>query len=234
MKYDGYCYNVINDIVNQIKKYTETSIVVTGILYGPPEWARVSCTNEMQIFCTSKDADIKDYGRFVGFFSWFFNRENGHGRVTDFVIHNEVNSAEWFNYGVSLGNYDVDTWITLYKNNFNIAYDYERKEQKQAKVLISFEHYFDSSFDIYFFQDPERLSVVSFLLCLLPKLGGGEWRLAFHVYPVKDTFDIFDYPFVTFGNIGILASWLRQTYPNSPYVWEMQLTENGLNYMTKQ
>lgn len=234
VKYDGYCYNVIKDIENQIKAYTDGGVVVTGIMYGPPEWARRPCDNAMQWFCAPTDEATKDYGRFVGFIAWYYNGENGHGRVADFVIHNEVNSAEWFNYGATVGNYDMDTWITIYANNFNAAYDYARKEQKQAKILISFDHCFEKTFDLFFYQDPARISVMTFIPKLVPKLNGREWRVAFHAYPATNTFGVNDLPYVTFGNIGVLAAWLRQAYPNYPYAHEIQLTENGINCLTKE
>lgn len=235
VKYDGYCYTIQQAHVDAIKLYTSNKIVVTGVLYGVPAWARRQCPVEKTsgaIFCAPTEEGSKDYGRFVGFIAWYFNGANGNGRVADFVIHNEVNASEWFNYGCTKGTCDVDTWTTIYSQSWNAAYDYVKKEQADGKVLISFEHNFDSSLDKMLQNDRPVMSVETFLKNLVPKLGDRKWRLAYHCYPsnlLDPTISADDYPIITFGNIGILAGWLRKNYPNNPEAWEIQLTENGFN-----
>ena len=74
------------------------------MFYGVPSWARRNCpagAAVSDIFCAPKDANAVDYGRFVGFIANYFNGQQAHGRVADFVIHNEVNSPSWYNVGCS-------------------------------------------------------------------------------------------------------------------------------------
>ncbi len=233
VKYDGYCFNVDGNTANVIKQYTDRGVVVTAVVYGVPDWARRSCTNVVSpIFCAPTDDGAKHYGRFVGFLANYFNGEKGHGRIADFVIHNEVNATEWFNYGCTSGNCNVDTWTSIYAQSWNAAYDAARKEQKQAKVLISFEHHFGSAFDSMLNNARPVVSAETFLSKLIPKLGTREWRIAWHSYPpnlLDPAFGANDWPRVTFGNLGVLAGWLRKNYPDKPYTWEIQLTENGIN-----
>ena len=239
--YEGYCYNVKSGnpaaTAAAIKTYSDAGVVVTAIVYGVPAWARRNCSGATlsgDWFCAPKDENTADYGRFVGFLAHYFNGENGHGRIADFVIHNEVNASSWFNIGCnqSTCRNKTEEWITVYANNYNAAYDYARKEQKQAKVLISFDHFFGSSFDAMLSNAIPELSVQTFLTRLVPKLGNRDWMLAYHSYPpdlTKPAFGADDYPRVTFGNLGVLAGWLRQTYPSDPHAWEIHLTENGIN-----
>ena len=102
--YDGYCFNIDQHTVDHVKTYSDNGVVVTGVFYGVPGWARRDCPSSAvtaPMFCAPKNENARDYGRFVGFIAQYFNGENGHGRVADFVIHNEVNSPSWFNIGCS-------------------------------------------------------------------------------------------------------------------------------------
>ena len=83
----------------------------------------------------------------------------------------------------------------------------------------------------------QHKSVEDFIQKLVPKLGNREWRIAFHSYPPglgEPQFSANDWPMITFGNIGVLAGWLRQHYQDKPHAWEIHLTENGLNGRPEQ
>ena len=234
VQYDGYCFNKNQAIIDAIREYTNHGVVVTAVVYGVPDWARRDCVNpkkrvvQAPMFCAPVDGKASDYGRFAGFVANFFNGEKGNGRVADFVIHNEVNSYMWFNIGCSDTNCNLNTWTRVYADSYNAAYDYIKKEQKNAKVLISFDHYFGATKGISYRAD-------NFLKTLVPKLGNRDWMLAFHSYPpdlASPEFGANDYNnhgIISFGNIGVLAGWLRRHYPNDPHAWEIQLTENGIN-----
>ncbi len=234
--YDGNCFTVDANVAEQIRKYTERGIVVTAIIWGVPAWARIAgCESYKTMhphFCAPASGKEQDFGRFAGFLAHYFNGENGHGRIADFVIHNEVNNYQWFNPGHnSLTASNLELQAKTYAASFNAAYDYVRREQKQAKVLISLDHFFGQN-------DTTNGSFASrdFLIKLIPQLGEREWRLAYHSYPpnlIKPVFGPDDWKDanqrITFGTLGILAAWLRQNYPTKPYTWEIQLTENGIN-----
>ncbi len=234
--YDGNCFKVSADTEKQIKEYTDAGVVVTAIVYGVPEWAVIpdcsSLSEQDPLFCAPADGKEKDFGRFAGFLAHYFNGDNGHGRIADFVIHNEVNNYEYFNPGInSLTSDNLKKQAAAYAKSFNAAYDYIRKEQKQAKVLISLDHFFGKPNS-----DNGSFASKDLLKELIPKLGDREWRLAYHSYPpnlLEPEFGLNDWKdhdeIITFGTLGILAAWLRQNYPDKPYTWEIQLTENGIN-----
>ena len=238
VKYDGYCFTVEPSNAAAIKTYTDAGVVVTGVVYGVPSWARRSCSSGSVVaahFCAPTESGAADYGRFAGFLAWYFNGLNGNGRVADFVIHNEVNASEWFNYGCAAGTCDPATWASVYAQSYNAAYDAVKKEQPHAKILISFEHHFGSSFDSKLSNTRPVVSAQTFLSHLIPKVGSRDWRIAWHSYPpnlLSPDFGAMDWPRVTFGNLGVLAGWLRQNYPSDPHAWEIQLTENGINGVT--
>ena len=231
--YNELCYKLDQASINAIRQYTNAEVMVTGVLIGVPDWARRSCTQAAaQIFCAPTDEGSIYYGLFAQFMAYYFNGENGNGRIADFVIHNEVNAIEWFNFGCNDGDCNVDIWTAIYAQSYNMAYDGIKKEQKIAKVLISLEHDFYKELDFLVKSKNSVISCETFLEKLIPQLGNREWRLAFHSYPpnlLKPEFGADDYPDITFGNIGALLGWLHKNYPDKPYTWEVQLTENGIN-----
>ena len=231
--YNGFCYTLNRDTIDKIKIYTNADVMVTAVVYGVPDWARRPCSyGPSPMFCAPTDEGATFYGYFLKFLAFYFNGENGNGRIADFVIHNEVNAIWWFNYGCNNGNCNLDTWTSVYADSYNAAYDGVISEQKNAKVLISFEHDFFSDLDHRIKDQDCVVSCETFLKYLIPKLGKRKWRLAFHSYPIdllKPEFGANDYPYVTFGNIGALSGWLHKNYPNNPHAWEIQLTENGIN-----
>ena len=163
--YDGYCF--IPALRELVQQYTSKQLMITGILIVPPEWARrgnTECKQRDKNFCSPDDAT--EFGRFAGFLAWYFNGQNGHGRISEFVIMNEVNAAEWYNTGCGGAKAcNVDKWVRSYAQVYNAAYDRIRSHQRQAPVLISFQHDFGSELDHAL--APLHVSVTSHLHCFV-------------------------------------------------------------------
>ena len=234
-EFKGRCY-IPDAFDTAIREYSQRGIQVTGVVYGVPAWARTGNTNcspagsGFEIFCSADDP--AEFARFAGMLAFRFNGLNGYGRIIDFVIHNEVNSNVWYDVGCGSGTAcDKETWIQRYASDFNAAYDAITLQQPTAKVLISFEHHFGSTFEDLTATYP-TIAVENFILSFAQKTGSRQWRTAFHSYPPDlryPQFGINDWPRVTFGNLGVLAGFLRRNFPASPWAWEIQLTENGIS-----
>lgn len=235
-EYDGRCFVVGADVEDAIADWSARGVVVTAVLYGVPAWARVGnpgCSPHapgFEIFCTPDDAS--DFARFAGMLAERYDGLHGHGRIADFVIHNEVNANAWFDIGCGQGvPCDTETWIQTYVDNYVAAYDAIKAHQSEAKVLASFEHHFDTTFDQP--ADPNALlSVKTFVTELDARVGDREWMIAYHPYAPDLRSPVFspsDLPRVTYGNLGVLLGWLRTAFPDEPHAWQVQLTESGIN-----
>ena len=185
-EYDGRCYTIDRNVDKAIKDYTDRGVVVTGILYGVPAWARQGSTgcspiaDGFEIFYAPDDP--KDFGRFGGMLARRYDGLHGHGRIADFVIHNEVNTNAWFDIGCGQGvPCDQEKWIQTYVDNYNAAYDRIKSHQGAAKVLISFEHHFDTEFDRPS-DSNAMISVKTFLKGVAARAGDRKWMEAYHPY----------------------------------------------------
>ncbi len=148
------------------------------------------------------------------------------------MIHNEVNTNAWFDIGCGDGvPCNADTWIQTYVDNYAAAYDAIVQHQSEAKVLLSFEHHFDTEYD----QPSESFAMISvktFITEFADRIGDRKWRVAYHPYApnlLAPEFSPLDLPRVTYGNLGVIVAWLRATFPDKPYTWEVELTESGIN-----
>lgn len=232
--YDGHCFKPPADVDARIRRFTDAGLPVMAIVFATPSWARGTrpChpyNSWSDVFCVPDNP--ADYARFAGYLAHHYDGSAGQGRLTDFVIENEVNLNQWFDTGCGAGvPCDLDSWAADYAAEYNAAYDAIRAVQPHAEVLISLTQHFESVLDRPDDVHPSY-SIKTFLPRLVPLLGDRAWQLALHPYPrsVTPTIDARDLPYATLGDPGVVVGWLRATYPDVPSAWNVEFTEQGLN-----
>lgn len=212
---------------------------MSAVVYGVPAWARgqLSCPAPAgyDIFCVPNNAS--DYGRFVSLMAHRYNGQNGHGRVVDFVVMNEVTSNDWFNVGCGQSSgvsCDRNLWLDKIGACYNAAYDAVVTAQgSDARVLISVTHHFDTVFDVMSGAHP-TLSAKSVLKGIDARAGSRKWRVALHPYPPDLIHPAFSPDDInggrcTYGSLGALQGWIMQQWPTKTHAHIIQLTESGIN-----
>lgn len=242
--FDGYCFAVEPNNEYIIQTFSSYNVMVTGILLGTPDWARISPCNKPpleQLWCGTAPGYSAHFGRFAKFIANRYNGLNGVGRVVNFVIHNEVGSP-WAYFTDECGTgipgspatCTVNAQVARYAADYNQAYDGIKSQQAAAKVLVSIGGYF---------QGPDNpnppspgvpvpgITIPTYLTTFHSYAGGRAWQLAVHAYNMSDVSPVHsvDDPQITPGSIGKLTGWLRRQFPSTPSAWEVHMTENGIH-----
>jgi len=143
-----------------------------------------------------------------------------HGRVSGFIIGNEVNSHWWW---CNMGRATMEEFADDYLDAVRLAHDAVRRQSSWARVYVSLEHHWNIRYpagdDRQAF--PGRDFVDYFARRARDSAGGDfDWHIAFHPYPENlfeprfwiDTsaLDDEDTPRITFKNLEVLTNYLRR------------------------
>ncbi len=197
--------------------------------------------NGLAAFNTVDEAGVRT---FRGLLEFLAQRYNGtdpkQGRVTDFIIGNEVQSHwEWYN----LGEADEKVVEEDYARTLRIADMAVRSRNPAGRVYVSMDHHWTLAYST-----PTRSisgrRLLDDLASRTRREGDFPWQVAFHPYP-ENLFDPrswndktavyrFDSPRITFHNLEVLTAYLQQPamlYAGKPR--NVILSEQGFNLTDK-
>ena len=156
------------------------------------------------------------YGAAVDFLASRYNRPDGrYGRIHYWIAHNEADSGQaWTN----AGDKTLPEFVDIYMKSMRLIYYTARKYDKDAEVLISLTHYWNSRHGEPNCFAPARL--MELLLEYCRKEGDFRWGVAHHPYaedllepkswldPNADFHP--DTKFITFKNLEVLDAWIKR------------------------
>lgn len=226
--YNGHTYSfngaALSGFDETIKYLTEQGISVTAILLNSYSSAYISlihpdsrsagvCPYYMFNAATS---DGVDYLAAIG--SFFADRYSGvkHGRVSNWVIANEINARKEWNY---MAYTDVDTYTQAYADGFRVLYNAIKSTSGSARVYISLDQQWDRNLANN--PDYDGRDVLDCFNNYISSEGNIDWALAYHPYNV---------PLTT------CTTWAASKYINhtaDSSMISMQNIEVLVNYMTQ-
>ncbi len=251
-KYQGKTYwfrkYVIHSYDRQLKALKESNTVVSAILLLG--W-RDDLTNL-----------IYPSGREKGHFSYAWNTSNAsarrqlqaslaflseryasssakNGRIVNWIVGNEVNNYTTYNYA---GNKTLQQHAQIYANAFRMTYNTVTSVYSNARVYISLDHLWNTNTVKGSFASRKMLDAFA---AAISRQGRIQWNLAYHPYSSPLTEPKFwenknhqvtqslTTPVINMGNIGLLTSYIRNTYGSNTRIILSEQGFTSVQHFTK-
>lgn len=180
----------------------------------------------------STQAARNKYEAFFSCVAEWFNGQNGHGYINNYVIGNEVNAYDQWHY---TGSTSLNKNADLYADTYQTVYMAVKSRCKNARVSVCVDHSWNVN-------APGRLhSSKSFLdrfAARMKKYGSPAFTIAYHAYPIPLTQADFwnnsaqqvknstSSPYITMKNIEYLTKYVRSKYGSKTRI---MLTEQGFS-----
>ncbi len=185
---------------------------------------------------TSEDAGLENLEAVVSFLAARYNGQNGFGQVDNWVIGNEINAKNFWNYS---GVTDAMSYAQLYSDSLRVCYNAIKSRNANAYVCISLDQNWTHIHNGSYFSARSMLEAIN--ACITAQ-GNIDWSVAEHPYNYPMTWTSFwtptkpemithsiDTPYLSMENIEQLTDFLSQPAMRSPKggVRAVLLTEVG-------
>lgn len=153
---------------------------------------------------------------------------NGHGKVSNWVIANEINARKEWNY---MAYTDVNTYTKEYAQAFRVFYNAIRSVNSAANIYMPLDQTWNRNLSNS--GDYDARDVLDSFNSIIKEKGNIDWRLSHHPYPVPLTNAAFwntgayynkliqnsaDTPMVCMKNMNVITDYLQR---------EEMLTDSG-------
>ncbi|MBR4768849.1 MAG: hypothetical protein IK088_07725, partial [Lachnospiraceae bacterium] len=186
----SFNYAIIAGFDNAIRDLTAKGISVTAILLNPYSSSHISLIHPSArssgacpyYMFNAADQDGVETLAAVGSFLADRYSGSGYGRISNWVIANEINARKEWNYFPYT---DVGTYTAAYADGFRIFYNAIRSTSSSARVYISLDQQWNR--DMKNNPDYDGKDVLDQFNSYISAHGNINWGLAFHPYNVPLT-----------------------------------------------
>lgn len=257
--YESKTYKINKELIDQldaeVKRLSDSGVAVTAILLNAwnqtvPELNPLGVTElpkEQAVyygFNVESEAGFRAVKAMASFLAKRYNGKNGHGKITNWVVGNEINNQYW-NY---MGDLDVSAYTSKFQRAFRVFYTAMKSVSANDNIMFSIDHYWNML--------PEAAPVGKYkgkdILLAFHNYeeaeGYMDYGLALHPYPypiyspnfwdddktgrVNDTVDS---PIVNFKNLHVITDFMQMDSMKNRKgeVRKIFLTEEGFSSIAK-
>ena len=257
--YESKTYKINKELIDQldteVKRLSDSGVAVTAILLNAwnqtvPELNPLGVTElpkEQAVyygFNVESEAGFRAVKAMASFLAKRYNGKNGHGKITNWVVGNEINNQYW-NY---MGDLDVSAYTSKFQRAFRVFYTAMKSVSANDNIMFSIDHYWNML--------PEAAPVGKYkgkdILLAFHNYeeaeGYMDYGLALHPYPypiyspnfwdddktgrVNDTVDS---PIVNFKNLHVITDFMSMDSMKNRKgeVRKIFLTEEGFSSVAK-
>ena len=232
-RYNGKDYYFNEELIasydKMISSFSNKGIIVTAILLNGwndahPELHEAGLAKSSSAFYYGFNVSTPEgYETTRALFSFMAERYSGadykHGRVSNWIVGNEVNNNKNWNY---VGPMDLASYTKLYEKNFRVAYTAIKSRSKNARVFFSTDYEWKKQNTNLQYAAKDFIDLFN---AGISAEGNIEWGLAYHPYPYPMTEpefwdddqtgmvnETFESPVVNFKTLHVLTDYFQQAH----------------------
>ena len=232
-RYNGKDYYFNEELIasydKMISSFSNKGIIVTAILLNGwndahPELHEAGLAKSSSAFYYGFNVSTPEgYETTRALFSFMAERYSGadykHGRVSNWIVGNEVNNNKNWNY---VGPMDLASYTKLYEKNFRVAYTAIKSRSMNARVFFSTDYEWKKQNTNLQYAAKDFIDLFN---AGISAEGNIEWGLAYHPYPYPMTEpefwdddqtgmvnETFESPVVNFKNLHVLTDYFQQAH----------------------
>ncbi|WP_139355551.1 DUF5722 domain-containing protein [Oribacterium sp. C9] len=253
--FEGKTYSFDSGLINQldqeINRLSASGIAVTaGIVNGwnvqYPALYRPGTAVQSQDaalyygFNVETEEGFQMVKAIASFLANRYNGHNSHGKITNWVVGNEINNQFW-NY---VGNYGVEEYTRIFQRTFRVFYNAIKSVSANDNVMFSLDYYWTIPTESGSVRKYAGKDVLDTFASLDEEEGRTNWALAIHPYPYPLTDPVFwddeksnkvtqdvTTPVVSYINLSVLTDYMHnsQMLDNNGGVRNIFMTEQGFS-----